>query len=310
MLTSNYKESSYNIYIEENEKVFIYNTITGGYINIKPQFISKSDKPKSYKIDFSSIGIKEFECLQSNGFIIKKDFNEFEWLKYRIEKRRFAKKQLYYTIITTYDCNANCEYCFQKRDPKTLSTDQYSIILKHIINDIENNLETSSIVLTFFGGEPFLENSFTNLVSFLSDLNTQLNVLNRNLKFVTKFVTNGSILTDDMISQLKSFNVSDIQVTLDGSRELHNYIKKTDIFDTVIDNIRKMINSEIKVVIRINVSKKNKDDITNLLDYLKIKKLHHHPIYFSPIVNYNENDDLQAFNHIREFAVEHVFCKN
>ena len=65
------------------------------------------------------------------------------------------------------------------------------------------------------------------------------------------------------------------QITLDGTEEVYNQAKNymTDgasasPFETVINNIELLVNNDVRVNIRINISEKNEDDVRNLVCYL------------------------------------------
>ena len=73
---------------------------------------------------------------------------------------------------------------------------------------------------------------------------------------------------------MKDINLSNVQITLDGTEETYNktkrFIYKDDPspFKTVIYNIHNLLFNNISVTIRLNVDNNNADDIEKLLYYL------------------------------------------
>jgi len=93
-----------------------------------------------------------------------------------------------------------------------------------------------------------------------------------NITFSVSIVTNGVLLDMRVYEFLKSFNLSSIQVTIDGPAEVHNkrrmFKNGSGTFDVIIDNIAK-ISRDYKIGVRINVDKNNLKFIPETLDVLK-----------------------------------------
>jgi len=125
-----------------------------------------------------------------------------------------------------------------------------------------------SLVLTFTGGEPLLKFDF---VKKITDEIGQV-CLKLNVQINFSLITNGTLFTIKMLNylNLKKF---DIQITLDGIREMHNKIRffsnKNGTFDVIIKNLNVIKNySDLRTTIRINISNPNFELYKDLFIYL------------------------------------------
>ena len=80
--------------------------------------------------------------------------------------------------------------------------------------------------------------------------------------FCTSIVTNGSLINPQVMQWLNELNCEFLQITLDGTREIHNQrrVKKdgSGTFDEVITGIKIALSSKTIVpLIRINIDKSN-----------------------------------------------------
>lgn len=99
-------------------------------------------------------------------------------------------------------------------------------------------------------------------------------------------VTNGSLLTEEIVSGLLNYNCKFVQITLDGPEYIHNCRRVakdgSGTFQKVLHGITIMEEfcSQIHTYIRINVDKNNVDSIPMLLDTLKDLGISHSQVDF------------------------------
>lgn len=178
--------------------------------------------------------------------------------EHQYPKKRFGRlKQC--TILTTTACNANCSYCYETGiKPRTMSKETAMDIAEYIIAHSDNH-----VTLKWFGGEPTLNTEV---------IRTICEALKKTGKsYHSAMITNGSIIEDT--KELKSvWNLKWVQITLDGTKNIYEKTKRytqENMFDTVIGNIKKLLDSGIKVHCRLNVSLENAKDLRVLVEYLK-----------------------------------------
>lgn len=139
--------------------------------------------------------------------------------------------------------------------------------VKDIIATIVPNIDLLKI--SFFGGEPLLE--FSRIVEPIITYSNQIvNQTNKKIQF--SFTTNGFLLNKEMIEFLSNHNVKFMQITLDGGRVSHNRTrisKIKDSFETIIANIEQLLNHNISVTLRINVTPDNIKDCSDILNWIE-----------------------------------------
>lgn len=162
----------------------------------------------------------------------------------------------YLVLELTPRCNNNCIYCYNvwKKDADyptgELSTDEW----KRVIEKIKN--ETTCRVISLTGGEPLLRKDTVELVRFARSLDMDVNL-----------ITNGTLLTEEMVKSLVEAGVAIFEVPLlSGKPEPHNEMAGVDSWQKVIDAIgfiKKHGGMAVGVVV---VTKKNIEQIKYTLE--------------------------------------------
>ena len=134
-----------------------------------------------------------------------------------------------------------------------------------------------------FGGEPLLY--FKKTILPLSEKILDLTSKN-GVNLSTGFTTNGLLIDDFFIVNAKKFNVSGLQITLDGHRERHNQVrfisKEKGSYDEILNKIKLCVFNDIYVTVRLNISEETLDNL-NLIcnDFLDINEFNKQFISFS-----------------------------
>lgn len=227
-----------------NEEEIIYNGITGETIRVNKK---RTQDDENY--------------LKSHHYYLDNEYSVVDEIRNKIYKARENNTIDNYTILTTGDCNARCYYCYQKNIDKTyMSIGTANNVSNFIINNSKNDVK-----LNWFGGEPLLNDKAIDIITN--------NLKENNINYVSNIITNGYLFNEENINKYKDlWHLNNIQITLDGTKQIYNNIKKyindSNGFDKVINNIRTLINNECKVSIRLHLTKNNYDDLNELIDYL------------------------------------------
>lgn len=287
-----FKLSKYNILKKLNSENYImYNTFTNNFF-----IMNKIQKENLLNLKLSK---KEKNEMLDKGFLINSNFDEKAELKNERLKETFDEEYLHYTIYTTYTCNANCFYCFERNKKKEImSIKTANDIAEFIINNIKN--KTKRVHIQWFGGEPLLNIKIIDLISE----KIKKYIKNKDIKFTSNIVTNGSLINKDMIQKFKKWNVVNIQITLDGTKKEYEkrkaYTKIKNSFDLVINNIEEILKSNLQVSVRINFDKQNFEDILNLLVFLsKFNEYNNFRCYLMPLYStskYNKENYIDEKN--------------
>jgi uncharacterized protein len=156
------------------------------------------------------------------------------------------KKEIPYTItlIITEKCNLNCIYCFEhSKSTREMSFETAKEALDQLLS-INNGFGWVNIEFT--GGEPLLN---FNLIKQVF-LYVKSFYMKQGRKITFSIGTNGTILTDEMMTWFKLFPCISIGLSLDGTKEVHD-INRSNSYDTIIKNIDffKTYNAPVKMTI-------------------------------------------------------------
>lgn len=159
------------------------------------------------------------------------------------------------TILPTRGCNFGCIYCYEQDRPNVLMNEQTE---KAIVKFVCSNSNLKRLSVVWYGGEPLL--NFDSMVR-LTKMFKQLNI-----EYSAKIVSNGYLLTKEKADLMKDLAIRNIQITFDGSEEIHNQrrflLGGQPTYRKIMDNLKYLlsINKEITIDIRTNIDRRNKDD--------------------------------------------------
>ncbi len=209
-----------------------------------------------YKLD------AEFKkTLIDNGYIIDEKRDELEEIKYMFEKAYFNEDLLNVVLVPSLNCNFKCPYCFEKDHLcGKENTKKYFGTLKKFA---EKHFKLHSCVqISLFGGEPLLY-----IKEFLKFLDwVKVDSKKNKYMYLTSMVTNGSLLTEEIIDNLISNNLLSLQITIDSDKKTHDSLRifkdNRPSFDLLINKIKLLINKtkdieEFQFNMRINLSNTN-----------------------------------------------------
>lgn len=149
----------------------------------------------------------------------------------------------------THRCSLNCIHCYCKgSEDKELTTAEWKKILDVIQKE-------GCIWLTFTGGDPLIREDFLELYSYA-----------KSKGFIITLFTNGYSLTKEIINYLAEFPPLSVEITLNGiTKETYEAITQVrDSFSTVIKNIKLLLKSKVKLILKSNCLKQNKDEIAGI----------------------------------------------
>lgn len=178
-----------------------------------------------------------------------------------LKARRFItkilnKKQHYPLqghLDLTYFCNFNCIHCYCKgkelRD-KELTTSQW----KRILDEIK---DAGCLFLTISGGEPLLRKDFLEIYAYA-----------KRRGFLITLFSNGMGIHQKIINYLVKSPPLAIEITLNGISKMtfESVTQTKDTFEKVTKNIKTLAKRGIKLIIKANCLKQNKEEV------VKVKK--------------------------------------
>jgi radical SAM protein with 4Fe4S-binding SPASM domain len=165
-------------------------------------------------------------------------------------------------IAVTYRCNLQCDFCYVgEREYGELKTED----VKRIIQRIFREAKVPSV--SFTGGEPLLRKDIVELVSYA-----------KHIGMWTNLITNGTLLNNDIVQELKVAGLSSAQVSIEGPNpQIHERITgKEGSFSATIRGIELLQKADIPVHTNTTVSRNNigvVHDIMRLVKGLGLSRL-------------------------------------
>lgn len=267
------KLSRYSLFVDnypEDGKHLVYNTRTQALLTINSSIRSVLDQmPMSvHKVD-SKAG--PLLCkMQEMGIVVNDEENEVDIVNNWLETIRYNSKKLEAYILTSYFCNFACPYCFEgsvKERQKYLSMKKAEEIVQWMIHKtLEVNPEKVEIV--FYGGEPLMN------IPAMEYIAKELHEWYKDTQWHFSFsmITNGALVTPELVDKLTPLGLDFIRITVDGDKETHDklrpFIGGKGTFDLIMRNIRSVAD-KTKVVLASNFNEKSYPSLTKLLDYLE-----------------------------------------
>lgn len=275
------KVSKYNFYFDVEEKEFyIYNSLSNALMEIDKDAYEKIKRLCNNTIcDKEAFEEDLYEALCKNNFLTESDADDFLRYKAIIMAMRKERWGMHLTLAPTMDCCFRCHYCFEKyKEEGYMNTE----IMDGIIKYVTSHKDLKSIKITWFGGEPLM--AIDQIEQFYEKFSHKWG----DKIFMSNIITTGYHLDKHSIEVLKKVRVGAMQITLDGIKETHNKVKyfegSGDVFEKVMNNIEllKKEAPEINVAVRVNLTKENMHEYTELYRYFQNRFKEYQNIVISP----------------------------
>jgi uncharacterized protein len=261
------KESKYNFFYKlDNGSYLAFNALMTGLAVVDENTVEKITSHRDgTNPDFDEKMLKE---LRRGGFLCEDDFDEYGVLKIRRYMQQYPNQALGLTIAPTLDCNLACRYCYEDPDKKIMDETVRKGLVDYVSNYIEGGIKRLNI--GWYGGEPLL------CLNVIEHLSNELMTLCRKkrVKYTATIITNGTLLTLETVKKLKKWKVRNIQVTIDGYREIHDERRpfkaasSGSSFDRIMANLR-TIAGKIPLALRINLDDTNKNQALEFIRQLR-----------------------------------------
>lgn len=200
--------------------------------------------------------------LAAQGVVVESRIEELKRVADLYRERVYRPFEYEFTIIPTYDCNLRCYYC--QRSKKTISHRQLQKLKRFFSSELERG-DFPNVAVRIAGGEPLLHPEI--LFEILEDLSKIAEEHGK--QFFSALATNGTLLTDNMLSRLSSV-LNAVQVTFEGCRRYHDSVRyhSTGTFDQVLKSAGMIRDAGILLNMRVHVSEKNFTGLQELFDEL------------------------------------------
>lgn len=262
------KHSKFN-FCTQNEigELLLYNSYIGLHSLCKLR--KKKDIESFVSNDFDKLSNKTIMSLKERGLIVDIDENE-DAKMYSQLLEVISPKNLNLIINPTEKCNFKCVYCYESFKHGEMSEETQSKVVSFVRNSIHNY---TGLNVSWFGGEPLLSAS---TIMSLSDKFMRICRFNKR-SYSSSITTNGYLLDSGLFNELLNRNVNNFQITIDGTKEIHDkqrvLASKKGTYDRIIKNLSSIKKSKARnfnIVLRVNFTEEIFDQFEIFLDDIKM----------------------------------------
>ena len=178
------------------------------------------------------------------------------------KQRVYTPFEYEFTIIPTYRCNLSCYYC--TRSEKMFSHNLLQKFKEFFSKELEKG-DFENVAVRIAGGEPLLHPELLlEMCEELSQITEE-----HGKKFFSALATNGTLLTDELLSNFSFLNA--VQLTFEGCRSYHDSVRydKTGTYDRVLESAEMVRDAGIFLNMRVHVSEMSIQGLEELFCDLK-----------------------------------------
>lgn len=248
-----FRKSSFCYEVEVEGKRLFYNTLTKECL-----FTDENDDKNYVKKELSK-----------KWFYVPNEFDELKFVDDIRDVFNYTLCQAHgikgYTILPTTDCNARCFYCFEAKSQKITMSDE---IANRVVEYIDRSRckESKELNISWFGGEPLYNQYAIDIIC--------TGLKEKYIDYKSFMISNGYLFDKPTIEKAKElWNLYKVQITLDGTEKIYNKVKAyknkdKNAYERVLNNIDNLLDSGIKVAIRLNIDAYNMKDVKLLVNEL------------------------------------------
>lgn len=306
---------------EYKKRYFLYDTYTNGFFEIKKEHyaelcllckigITAYKKLRKNSVEFNDILQLINKGLLKYNFIEKVEHPETKNISFLLDR---CVNDI--VLQATRDCNFKCRYClyagnndFERHHQKVNMS--WEIAKKSIDFLHDHSLNTDSIKISFYGGEPLL--NFDLIVKIVKYVYEKIKTKNINYNMTI----NGSLLTDEIIDFLV-LHAFDVSISLDGPKDIQNNHRKFksnggNTFDIVKNNIFKIKNKYSEYFnthisfLPVYIEDENFNDVLSFFKELGVDESKITPLQ----ANLNGIDYIYSEYHLASLVEKYTFSQN
>ncbi|MDK2814026.1 MAG: uncharacterized protein PWQ08_1281 [Clostridiales bacterium] len=182
--------------------------------------------------------ISDVAALKQSGKLFTPDV--FEDLAYDFKQRSTVVKAL--CLHVAHTCNLNCSYCFASQgkyhgERALMSFETGKRALNFLI---ENSGTRTNLEVDFFGGEPLM--NWDVVKQLVAYARTQEPIHHKKFRFT--LTTNGVLIDDDVID-FTNREMSNVVLSLDGRKEIHDRLRVdyagNGSYDRIVPKFQKLV---------------------------------------------------------------------
>lgn len=281
--------------LKGKDDVFLMNTLTDAQLLVSSDAAALLDRCADGENPDGFLGEEReaFDLLTEHGFLVPDKAADRSALDAYFATYTKDSSELHITVLTTLQCNFACDYCFQgdhgdyNKFAEKMSLETAGKVADWIVRELDR-VRPERLVLLFFGGEPLLN------VPVMYELASRAWTASqeRGVHMQSSIITNGLLLTPEIVDRMLEYGLGGVKITLDGDRDTHNRMRPLrggqGTFDRIVENIR-LVADKVPIAIGGNFDETSADSYPALLDFLsaqefagKLSKVNFKPIIANP----------------------------
>ena len=274
-----------------SDDVFLMNTFTDAQLVVSSDVAALLDRlDRGTAGGFAGEELAALSTLSEHGFVVQSRTEERERLASYFREVKEGNDELRVTVLTTLQCNFACDYCFQgdHGDYNKFAEKMTLETAARVASWVEERMDatrTKRFVLMFFGGEPLLN---LPVMYYLAE-RLWAAAQSRGITMVTNVITNGLLLTPEVVDRLQPYGLNAVKITLDGDRDTHNRMRPLrggqGTFDRIVANVRR-IAGRCQITIGGNFDETSVDSYPDLIQFLAAQDFAPHisRVNFKPVI--------------------------
>ncbi|RVU55275.1 thioether cross-link-forming SCIFF peptide maturase [Anaerosphaera multitolerans] len=236
------------------------------YLNFTREEIIRKYSSK-YNKDIIEEALSEIEELKDEGMLYTKDER---LLKPSYNPENIIKAMC---LHVAHDCNLRCRYCFASQGDfkgQRLLMDE-EVGKKALDFLLQNSGNRRNLEVDFFGGEPLM--NFELVKKLVEYGREEEKKYNKHFRFT--ITTNGVLLNDEIIDYINE-NMDNVVLSLDGRREINDYMRPATngkgSYDIIVPKFKELVDKrgDKDYYIRGTFTNKNLDFSKDLLEYYNL----------------------------------------
>ncbi len=259
-------------------ETFLMNTFTDAQLVVSADVANLLDRldpawPNDWVSTLDRTEQAALQDLARHGFVVDDREAERDALDKFFADFKNNTDEIHVTVLTTLQCNFACDYCLQgdheehNRYANKMTLDSAGRVCDWLRERLDT-VQPRKLSLTFFGGEPLLNLPMMYEIAERAWAETQ----RRHVEMQTSVITNGLLLTPEVVDRLEPYGLNGFKVTLDGDRDTHDRMRPLrggqGTFDRIIENVRQVAH-RCNIAIGGNFDETSVDSYPALLDFLK-----------------------------------------
>ncbi|MGM9952547.1 MAG: radical SAM protein [Intestinibaculum porci] len=225
-------------------------------------------------------GIKQYKSIETQDDLLIKDKELYDFLiendfiYYKKQRKKAGINISTAYVHVTNMCNLHCIGCYSNNKSRNRDIDLSKQDMFKVIDQLKS-ININQLVIS--GGEPLLRKDIIDIIEYAKDICKIGEII---------LITNGTIGDNDLYSKLTKW-VDKVAVSLDTfNANVDHYLRDRGIYNKIIQNIRNMQVSGLKISILPTIHHKN---VHYVEKYVELAKKLGTEISFSIFTTNNEN---------------------